>query len=118
MSGDRGHLRTMRLLPFAAAATNRLTFSMQTRLMRVDWSRWCRSEAFVGRLRSVPVGVVAALSAALLSPAPCCVRKLRGYGITSALRFLCISVHHWTLRGVCCSGRNAATTPFQGREGP
>ena len=35
MSGDLGHLRTMRLLPFSAAATNRLTFSMQTSRIEV-----------------------------------------------------------------------------------
>ena len=30
MSGNRGYLRTMRLLPFAAAAADLLTFSLQT----------------------------------------------------------------------------------------
>ena len=39
MSGDRGHLRTMRLLPFSAAATNRSTFSMQTSCVEVDSGR-------------------------------------------------------------------------------
>ena len=29
--------------------------------MRVDWSRWCRSEAYAGRMRSVLDGAVAAL---------------------------------------------------------
>ena len=40
----------MRLLPFAAAATNRLTFSMQTSRISVADGRWCRSEVFAGRL--------------------------------------------------------------------
>ncbi len=67
MSGDRGHLRTMRLLPFSAAATNRLTFSMQTRRIAVDRGRWRRSEIFSGHMGSMTCGAVAALCCCTLS---------------------------------------------------
>jgi hypothetical protein len=61
MSGDRGHMRAMRLLPFAASAVDSLTLSMQTSRIRVATGRWRRSEVFSSRLGSVPVGAVAAL---------------------------------------------------------
>ena len=35
MPVNRGHLGTMRLLPFAAAAVDVMAFSMQTRCMKV-----------------------------------------------------------------------------------
>ena len=53
MASDRSYLRAMRLLPFSAAATNQLAFSMQTSRMRVISGRWCRSEALAGRLGSM-----------------------------------------------------------------
>src|SRR5690349_2337551 len=63
MSVDHGHLRSMRLLPFAAAAGDLLTFWMQTSRTAVIDGRWCRSEVFADQLRSLLVGAVAA---------PCC----------------------------------------------
>jgi hypothetical protein len=61
MRDDRGHLRSVRLLPFAAAAGDSLTLSMQTSCIAVDKSRWCRSETFDGQIESLLCAAVAAL---------------------------------------------------------
>jgi len=50
MRDDRGHLRSVRLLPFAAAAVDSLTLSMQTSRMVVAGGRWGSSEVFRGCL--------------------------------------------------------------------
>ena len=52
MPVDCGHLRTMRLLPFTAAAVDLLTFGLQPSRMAVHGGHSRRSRAYDGRLGS------------------------------------------------------------------